>query len=553
MSTDTARPRFTPEPRPPYPRFRFERSVVALVVAVGAVLVAVWSRNVWFYSDVWDFLALRRVTDVESILRPHFGHWQVPAALQTRLLYAISGMEFWPVHYLPRAIAWGGMSVFSWWVMRRRGAHPAAALGAVAVITVFAGSYYFQAAHIGALLAIASAIGAAMIIDARPEPARRDLLAVYALMQLAVMSAGIGVSSLLGMGLGLLIVRRLGRWFWPLFAAGASYAIWFLAFDVLNESAAQAARTPLEVPGAVVVNVRNLLVNITGLPSLLGWPLFVLAVGAGVWLIAKRRLSVFDVVLLASAFVYLILVSRTRANVERGAVATNVALLLAPFIVSHIVLTKRRVVVAVAVLFAALVVSHGIRLEADIDERIATINESRATVESMAALIDRGDAYVPELKLTDLTSSSQLTLAGVDRLVREGWDPGPPVEESSALVRLRVSLFSEPAAWESTIEAVAGKHRRDGCIIAFDGEPVAVSIDGSAQLEIRADMKTSVIVDWIDGDSIGTTTLTKIRRQFREIYVGSPDGLATVWFTPVEPVGKILLCGVEWPGKPDRG
>jgi hypothetical protein len=532
--------------RPPDPRFRSERWIVALVVVVGGLLVASWSRDMWFHSDVWDFLALRQITDLESIIRPHFGHWQVPAAIQTRVLYGLAGMEFWPIHYLPRAIGWAGFSVFSWWVMRRRGAHPVAALGALGVTTVLATSYYFQAAHIGALIAICCALGAALLIDVRVEPTNRDRMGLFGLMLLAVMSAGIGVASLIGITVGLLIVRRFKRWIVPVAAAGLVYAMWFLGFDLIDNAQAQAARNPLQVPWASVVSVKNVLVNLTGLPDVVGWPLLALAVGGLVWLVVKRRLTVFDVLALACAAVYIGLVSRTRVSVDRGAVATNVFLLLAPVFVPHLALTRRRVLVGAGLVFAVFAISHGIRLESGIDERIAMIDEGRPTIESMASLIRRGDSFAPDLKLTDLSGSSQLTLRGIDRLVQEGWDPRPSTAEDDAVVRLRVSLFSQATEHRALIEPLAGTYREEKrCMVARDGEPIIVRVDGSADLGIRVAPKMDVVVTWSDDEAQGSTILTKIRRQEREVFVNGPDGPATISFAPSAEAVRIELCGVD--------
>jgi hypothetical protein len=527
------------------PWFPYEWLVVAVVVIVGGVIVAVWSRNTWFYTDVWDFLALRRLGDVESIVRPHFGHWQVPAAIQTRILYAVAGMDFWPVHYLPRAFGWAGVSVFSWWVMRRRGAHPLAALGAVAVMTVLATSFYLHAAHIGALIAATCVVGAGLLIESRPSPTYRDRWWLFAILFLAVMSAGLGVSALPGVTLALLVLRRLRDWYLPVVAVAVIYATWFITFDVASADAAEAVRTVAEVPLAAVENIKNILINVSGLPEALGWPLLVAAFAGVAWLAWRRKLTVLAVVTLATALVYVGLISRTRSNLARGAVATNVTLLLAPVFVPYVSRLRRGAAVVVGAVFAALVVSHGIRLEDGIAERIAVINEGRPTIESMATLIGRGDRYLPPLRLTDLSGSSQLDLRGMAHLVDEGWRPGPPRAESAATVRLRVSFYGATGPRSGSIEPLRGRLRRDGCIIAVDGQPIVLDVSGTAGVKIRAAPRTDLAVRWRSGDDQGRATLVRVRRRDRDLFLYGPPEGATITLDPVTPVRKMLLCELD--------
>ena len=96
-----------------------ERALVIGIIALSALIGAWWSRDFWFYADIWDFLSMRSAGNLDDVLRPHFGHWQTPAMLQTRLLYSIGGMEYWPVYHLPRLLWWGAFPYFAWSFMRR--------------------------------------------------------------------------------------------------------------------------------------------------------------------------------------------------------------------------------------------------------------------------------------------------------------------------------------------------------------------------------------------------------------------------------------------------
>lgn len=529
--------------REPYPMFRFEWLLVAGVVAAGGLLVAYWSRDAWFYSDVWDFLAMRRFSDLGSLFRPHRGNLQLPAALQTGVLYSAFGMEFWPFHYLPRALGWGAVSGLSWWIMRRRGAHPAIALGAVAVITVLGSSYYFQAAHIGALIGISCALGAAYLIDLREEPSNTDRLAVFALLAVGVMSAGIGVSAFLGIVLGLLIVRRLSRWIVPVIAAGAVYGGWVLSAGVLGEDATQAVRTPFEIPWAIVQNLKNIILEATQFPDALGWPLVVAALAGFVWLVWRRKIAVFDVLVLSSALVYVVLISRTRANVERGPVATNVILLLIPVFVPYVSLVRRQAVVLAGLVMALLVAAHAVRLQSGLDERIGEITAGRPAIESMAALIAQGEFYESGMKLTEVSSSSQLTVGGLARLVDEGWEPGPPTEPS-AIIRLRVSFTDEAEEGDAVIMVAPDTLREDGCMVGFPGAPIVLDVAGLAVLRAKASQPTDIVVGYSAAGRQVSATISRARTNDRTFSISGPQDGTTITLEPVEPDTKLRLCGV---------
>jgi hypothetical protein len=139
-----------------------------------------------------------------------------------------------------------------------------------------------------------------------------------------------------------------------------------------------------------------------------------------------------------------------------------------------------------------------------------------------------------------------LTLRGLDRLVREGWDPGSPTALDEAVVRMRVSLFAAPTEHQATIEPLDGIYRKKlGCMVAVDGDPIVVRVDGLADLTIRVAPKMDVAVTWSDGQAEGRAVLTRIRRQWRDVFVSGPDGPATISFTPVDEVIRIQLCGVD--------
>jgi hypothetical protein len=521
---------------------------VAAVVVAAAAIPAWWSRDAWFTSDMWDSLALREIGDVGDLIRPHHGHWQTPAIIQTRIVYGIAGMDFWPAHYLPKMLGWALMSVGLWWLMRRRGAHPVVALGATATVSVLGTSWYFHAAHTGVLLAIGCALAVATLVEAVPRPSLRHRVLLFGLLLLGVVSTGLGVAALVALPVALLALRRLRPWLAPVLAVAAIYGAWFIRFDVGADPSAAPVRTIGELPGVVAINARNAVAAFTGLPDAAGWPLLLVALGAVAWLAWRRRVTGFDIVVAATALVYLALVSRTRENLDRDAVATNVALLVAPAVFSHVRLNRRWMPALVGIALGVLAVSHAFRLEAGLEDRIGDVNATRPVVESMAALIARGEPYAPQLELTELTNSAQLTLGGLARLVGDGWDPGPPQVESEAMVRLRVS-FSGTAPDDAPRPEIVGiTVQEDGCAVTTRGAAAVLRVTGLARVTLRASHRGELEVVWQSNRGGGRASLTLAKRAARDLFLFGPRGGATVTLDVAE-ARSLTVCGVVAEGQ----
>ncbi|HEX9643296.1 MAG TPA: hypothetical protein VGC11_04775 [Acidimicrobiia bacterium] len=513
-----------------------------VVVVLASAVIAWWSRDLWFHADIWDPLAMRQIGDPDDLLRPHNGHWQTPTIIQTRVLYTIAGMDFWPVHYLPRTLWWALMSIGLWWLMRRRGADPLVALGGVAIVSVLATSFYFQAAHAGALIAIMCTLAAGSMIEAIPQPRARHQFLLGAVVMAGTASAGIGVAAMVSLPLALLLLGKLRRWWWPILAVIAVYGVWFLRFGS-GKTAATPVRTLIEIPWGVVVNARNAVLAFTGLPVVAAWPVLVVALLGVGWLVRRRRVTAFDVIVVVAALVYLALLSRGRQNLHRAAVATITALLLLPVAIPHIRLQRGWMRPVAALTLATLTVSHALRLESRLESRTGAINQARPVVESMAALIANGEQFPPELRLSDLTSSQQLTLGGLADLVEDGWDPRPPEAHSEATVRLRVSFTGRAPEGAAPPVLVAGRVNQDGCAVARRGTALAMRVTGLTKVVVSAQPKPRLEVVWASNSGSGEASLHTPKRRGSRLYLFGPQQGATITLSAPNS-GMLKVCGV---------
>jgi hypothetical protein len=533
-----------PPPRPGVPRS--EWIAVGLIVVLGAVLVGWWSRDAWFYSDFWDFLTLRDLDRPGDLLEPHNGNWQLPAVVVTRFIYRVAGMDFWPLHYLPRPLAWAGITVFAWWLLRgRRGADPMVALGFAALMTFLASSWYFEGPHLGAPIAISSILGAAHVIDTRPEPRNRDRVLVFSLLLVAVVSSGPGVTGMGAIGIGLVLTRKLRGWIVPVTAVAAIYAAWFLALGV-EPSTSGPLRSGLAVLGGLVLNVENSIAELFGLAAWMGRPVLVLACAGLLVLAWRRSLTAFDVILLVWALLYLGLAARYRAGTARAAYGSNVLWMTLPIIVTRIRPTGRGLRRLGLALIVVLVLSNAVRLHSGIAERVASIATSRDVIESMAVLVDNGQAYGPHVSLRKASLSNYLRPEGLLRLIDEGWDPGVVSARDDAIVQLNAALLGSEAETSPAPVIVDGHYRRkDGCVSGLGGDGLSVRVVGSATVLARSSQATDLFVSWSARGTSATAELGRLRRAARPLYLyGPPPDGALITFAPADVVERIIVCGV---------
>src|SRR5205085_11612208 len=69
-------------------------AIAFLGVSFGAVVwMLVLTRHRWFFSDEWDFLALRTAWNLNDLFRPHSEHWSTLPILTYRLMWQIVGLR----------------------------------------------------------------------------------------------------------------------------------------------------------------------------------------------------------------------------------------------------------------------------------------------------------------------------------------------------------------------------------------------------------------------------------------------------------------------------
>ena len=145
--------------------------VAGVVVAVASVAILCRvGADTWFRTDAWDFLLRRPPWSLDSWLRPHGGHLQVPAVGLHRLLYAAFGPEFWPWYYLPHLVGYAAVMFYLWRILLRRGADHWVAFAVYLVMLFLGVSYFLASIAVGSLIVLALLLWAAQRIDAEGAP-----------------------------------------------------------------------------------------------------------------------------------------------------------------------------------------------------------------------------------------------------------------------------------------------------------------------------------------------------------------------------------------------
>ncbi len=531
------------------PRLR-PRYEMALAVALGAgsmVLIAWLARNTWFHVDVWDLLGNREIGSLDDLLRPRNGHWATPAVLQTRVLYGVAGMDFWPTHFLPRLVGWALLSFGVWRVLLRRGADRYVALSAYAVMLVLGTSWYLQAWFIGIMIVSACLLAAALLVEGRAEPEWHHVLLLFGLLLLSVMSAGAGVAVLAGTGLVMLLTRR-WRWLIAVAAAALVYLAWFMHYHVSSE--ADLATSPgslLAMPRQMFTVLQSALHKVLGLPESFGPVLAVMLILWLGYLALRGRLSVFDWVLLASITAFLGLVVMARANTLHDRYSNDLLPWLLPVVVPRLrIVARRGGYLAAGVVVAVILAGNLSRLENGIETRTAAVADSRAKVETAAALIGAGEPYVGAAVIDPSSPglAKQLTADGLARLVDGGWRPeAVGAREEAARGTLRISLSEEPSEGRMPL-AAPGLIDAQGCTQVGSGERLELVVtEGEAVLTIEAQRQTELRFGWQDQYGPGTY-VSGDRRTSRSMYLSvvAPTGGATLRVQPGG--GSVEVCGL---------
>lgn len=540
-------------------RLRWALAVVVAIISI--VCLAYASRDAWFRSDVWDFLVRREAGSVDSWLRPHAGHLQWVQVGLHRLLYGAAGLDYWPWYHVLPIVGYAGMVFYLWRVLLRRSSDPWIAFVAYVVLLFLGVSAFLSSHSIGLLFSLPALVFVAQKLDEDHEPASLDRWVMVVASVLMVTTSSTGVAALLMCLAALAIGGRWRRWWWCLVPGAIVYGFWYFAYG-REDALGSIDWAYLPVLPAGSLRLLGLTAqSVTGFPGpVMAWGVVTLsAVAAGVgWLAWRRRLRVWDLILLGTLAGYLAMVGLVRgagiqADSSRLRYCLMVALLMTLWLVPRLRFGGRwpsALRLTVVLVIAGWLLGQNIPLRLSWADMIeANSVEARHRIEAVAEVIGAGEPAIDSLSLRGdlgISRAGVLEIADIRRLLAAGWEPRPALEELVEELRAGIRMDRAPRlSGESELAPLnleaAGE---DGCIGLGAGESAAAEVVAGGWLRVipaAEEESGRVVLTW--GDGFGQFGLELGVDRPQRVQLASPVG--ETWLTVENSTGvRVRLCVV---------
>ncbi len=524
--------------------------VVALGLAlVSMVVIGVWARKLWFYSDVWDHLTTRRIGSVSDLLRPHAGHWATPAVVTTRLLYGAVGMDYWPWYFLPRLFGHAAFCFLVWRLLIWRGSDRLLAFAVYGVLLFSGVSEWHHIATVGNFFVFPSLILGAWLVARRDVPTRFDRVVLGALLLAAVSGSGQGLAVLAGILVALTATGRIRRWASPVIVVAAVYVSWYLIYGSTSARPGVSVDGLLTLPRVALDLMAAALARSLAVDPAFGPALAVAVAAAVVVLVARGRFDLFDGVLGSALAVYLALVIVGRvipgdAQVTAPRYAYAITFILVPILIPRLVAGSTAIRWTLVLAVAAVGIGNIVELRTGLDFWEARAQESRVVVETTAALIADGEPYVGSSDVD--FRAGPLRVAGLARLIDEGWRPD---RSTAARIVVAARGHLRMAVWRGS--SLTGDQPGtsglvpEGCSSVAPEEGLQFEVTTAATLEMVGHPGGVVKLDWTDDYGRGTRTFRfadNVEAGRAVVTLAEPARSATVAVTARHE--DLMVCGL---------
>lgn len=290
------------------------------VALIGAgVLVYHLTRTTTLWFDEWIWALERRAGGLDSLLRPHNGHFSlVPVAIY-KLLFATAGITSSGPYRIVMIVCELGCALLFYAYARRRVGDFVSLLAAGVILSLGPGwqdiLWPFQIAW---LISIAAGIGALLALDRHD---RRGDLAACVLLVLSLASSSVGVAIALGTVVEVAWGRRRWRDGWIVIVPLVLYALWSVGYQntSANTDVVQAGRFVADSFAASLSTplglARTSVANQTGTIPEFGFPLAVVALALVIWRSRHGVWSARAAALAAMLASFWILIALTRSGI----------------------------------------------------------------------------------------------------------------------------------------------------------------------------------------------------------------------------------------------
>lgn len=186
-----------------------------LVLCCAIAIWALWYRQqaseMYFMADIWAHLGDADYRP-EDLLAGHGGHWVAWNVLVTNVLFDTAGLNYWPWWGVLRIVAWGGMAIWTWWLIGKRGGSRLVALAAAGLMLVMPIALVFRPWLIGIPIEHVVWTSASLMMDGQQTNRRR--FALFGLLVFGVTTGSLIVLFAVA-SLGLALIGWDFRYWWP--------------------------------------------------------------------------------------------------------------------------------------------------------------------------------------------------------------------------------------------------------------------------------------------------------------------------------------------------
>lgn len=420
-----------------------------VLLAAGALWIALCARGQWFFYDEWAFLV---EPDASGLMAPHVGHWSLSPILITELLRSIFGLSTYVPYLAVAVLIHLGIAHLLWRALRRLGTHRWVAVALAFLFTVLGiGSenilWAFQIGFMGAILL---GLGAVLVADVQAP--KRPWIAFIGFVVLTTASLTFSGTALPLLAAAALVAWRrhgLRRAVVMLLPAVVVYGCWYVyatrSFDMAKGGRVDGFGQLLTgVPQYAAKMFVDALQLLTPIPSF-GIILFTIVLIAAVARFTSLwRTRPIALALLLGGLVFALLTGFSRINngfeaTLQGRYVYMMLTLMFPLIgVILTVAIRRRMIqptLAVALVLATAVYNAGVMRVTASAQSERELN-TRDILYAAAAIVEDPSWDIPDDAKPEPVFAPDVTVASLRMLVERGWLTPHPYSSTAYLTAI---------------------------------------------------------------------------------------------------------------------
>lgn len=419
----------------------------AAIVLAGFVVYLTLGRHLWFYSDEWDYVVDRHLSQPASLFRAHNGQWQTIPIVVWRMLLHFTGLRTYLPYLVLTILLYLFCCTLLYVLMLRARIRPAiaAVAGGTSVFLGFAASDAVFAAQLTYFGSIAFGLGA-LLVATRP-PTRPRTIAIIGLGIAALMCSNLGVVTAVIVAAETLLRHGWRRALSVTAPPAAAFIAWWLFDGAAPKSAGVCGVVRFVGTGLAAAGREFTQLGNTGVVLLV----VLLAVGLACARAHRREDAAIIGPLALGALTFLAITGSQRvaafgvssAGAPRYAHIVVLLLLPAAAAAASSIWNRSRAagIIATAVLLVG--VPGNLSSLSSLTTRAAHVSAVRALILAVPHLPEAGTVPADMRPFPESNTAPLLTVGYLRQAATSGVlpDSAPPTKAQRAAVMLRLSLY----------------------------------------------------------------------------------------------------------------